>query len=794
MNPEYPPLALIDPIQSRRRRETPRIVPTPPEVIARRAAIAQRLREQVAPLARRLRGLTEPEKRAVFYKLEHDGPIDARKLGLKPLAEPTDHFTIAIPRDDLTGFESNIDRFAQGDVAHGMVPKAQIAKITAFAEGTPLDRLSQDLFDNYEALTRRELLIIELELLSIAIGATQRREELLAMRTELQRLIAPEGTIFEHEEMKGSCRAVIRCTGAAFKQLVESSEWQRAIVWFEPRPEFQTFHQIVRNFDINELGAFASPPADAPTVCVVDTGVSSGNPFLRPVTRGELVRSFLKSRPDGSDEYGHGSGVASLVAYYALNIAPGGTNSGQVWIASARVLDENNQSEERLFSAALKEVVEFFAPRGIKVFNLSVNVRNRRWDTDARRTMPRRSWIARRIDHLSREHDVVFVISTGNIDRLELRAHYRDGSSYPRYLALTDSSLLDPGQAALALTVGSVALEATVVGPAVGALAIAEQGQPSPFTRCGPGIAREIKPEVVDYGGNLTWDGELARENYGCSVPVATHQLTPALTYSTGTSLAAPRVAHKLALVSRDLQSLGINATAALLRAFIVNSARHPLTTDEVDAFATAMTDEPRKWLHALGYGVPDSDRATGCDPFSVVLFHQGTLQPDTIAFLEIPVPASLQASGTGSKRLTVTVAQSPEVQQWGLEQYLGTVLKWRMFRGDVSRDDVVTAMSRSEEEEVEPRELPQELAFGIKVTQRSRGTVQHDVYEWKQHREEFSEHNYTLAIAAFSRWSRNTQPVPYAAVVRLEETTRTAPIYAEVRNALVELRVRVRS
>jgi hypothetical protein len=67
------------------------------------------------------------------------------------------------------------------------------------------------------------------------------------------------------------------------------------------------------------------------------------------------------------------------------------------------------------------------------------------------------------------------------------------------------------------------------VGPAPGAQAIAQQGHPSPFTRCGPGIASEIKPEIVEYGGNLTWDGGLVRENYGCSIPVATHQLTPAL-------------------------------------------------------------------------------------------------------------------------------------------------------------------------------------------------------------------------------------------------------------------------
>jgi hypothetical protein len=230
---------------------------------------------------------------------------------LKPLAEPTENITIAIPRDDLSRLEGRLARFATDEVdRHGMLPDAQIARITTFAEASPLDRLGQALLDRYDELTARDLLIVEVALLSVALGSVQQRQELLALRTALERAIAPNGTVFEHEEMKGSCRAVIRCTGAAFRQLVEGPEWQRTIVWFEPQPEFQTFHQLVRNFDVNDLGPFTAPPADAPIVCVVDTGVTVGNPFLRPVTRDDLVRSFLRDRPDdAADEYGHGSGV-----------------------------------------------------------------------------------------------------------------------------------------------------------------------------------------------------------------------------------------------------------------------------------------------------------------------------------------------------------------------------------------------------------------------------------------------------------------------------------------------------
>jgi hypothetical protein len=59
-------------------------------------------------------------------------------------------------------------------------------------------------------------------------------------------------------------------------------------------------------------------------------------------------------------------------------------------------------------------------------------------------------------------------------------------------------------------------------------------------------------------------------------VAVATHQETPAITHDCGTSLAAPRIAHKLAIVFSDLESLGVeNPSSALLKAFLVNSATY---------------------------------------------------------------------------------------------------------------------------------------------------------------------------------------------------------------------------
>lgn len=808
MNPEFPPLLIPQPRIETRRPEKGRPIPLSPEALAKRAEIAKRLRDQIAPLSQKLKDMSDKERRAVFYKLEHDGPVNLTGTGLKAVAEPSERFTLAVPTaDDLTAFTEKLDQFEQAKPREGIVPNARLATAVETVQlGEPKDRLSQELLENYDALIKAEFLVCEIELLSLERGANQQRDELAEFRAALKSELDKDkgyGALFEQEEIKGTLRIVIRCTGPLFQKLVEDQEWQRRIYWFEARPEFETFHKTLEDFKVSNLGAIGGPPDNAPIICVIDSGVSAGNPFLKPVVKEELLKSFLQGQPDNpSDELGHGSGVASLAAYHSLNVAPGAENSGKVWIASARILTaENRLEDERLFSSLLREVVEYFAPHGIKIFNLSVNIRNLSWNRNAKRTHPRRSWVARTIDELSRKHDVVFVVSTGNIPMADVREFHGNGTPYPAYFSSDDACILDPGQAALALSVGSVAPTTLAEGQVAKARAIALRDNASPFTRRGPGIRKETKPELVDYGGNYLLDeeGGQVRANRALSVAIATHQLTPAIRHDSGTSFAAPRAAHKLALVQADLKELDVEPSADLLKAFLVNSAKYPLDEEELKALQGAVGNEHA--LNVLGYGMANEAMATACDPHSVLLFYQGTIEPDTIAFLNIPIPAKLNESGRSVKRLTVTASSSPEVQRWGLERYLGATLKWKVFRGDVSQDEVIAAMSTAEEEEneqsaaaaaaaAEDSEAPGELKFGFGVTRRSRGAIQHDVLEWNLHKAEYSVNHYTLAIAAYKNWPSAVGPVPFAVVVRLEETGRKTEIYSEVQNALIALEV----
>ena len=215
------------------------------------------------------------------------------------------------------------------------------------------------------------------------------------------------------------------------------------------------------------------------------------------------------------------------------------------------------------------------------------------------------------------------------------------------------------------------------------------------------------------------------------------------------------------------------------------------------EALERLRSQAPTCWRCTAGYGIPDHARAASCDRHSVVLFYQGDLEQDQVVYFDIPVPLCLTECNHGVRRLTVTVAYSPDVQRQGLQRYLGTEVKWRLFRGDVDREAIVSFMSSEggDDDSTAGSENPGELSGEYKIRLRSKGTVQHDVFEWHEHRASFSASNYTLAIASYEKWKRTrAEPVPYAVVVRLEDRSLTAPVYSEVARVIARAQVQIRA
>lgn len=355
MNDGFPPLVLHPPESHKRRSEKGRSAPLPPEVLARRQQIAQILKVKLDRLSSHLKTLSNDERRAIFYKLEHDVAVNpAATLSgtdLKPISQPSPEVVYAVPKKEtLNRLIDKVDEFAVAPIKKQHVPNEWLAHLIDIVEADPKERLSDDLRDRYAALTKSKYVLCEIEFLSIKQGVKQQQTEIESWIKELQQEFASgvHGNYFEHELMPPTCRAVIRCTGAMFKRLVEEPEWIERIRWIESRPRFQTFSEVLETFRFQDLSPISSPTQDAPIVCIVDSGVTAGNPFLEKVVRPNLSKSFLKKQPaNPNDEHGHGSAVASLASYYSLNLAKGATNRARLWVASARILDKANQSTLR---------------------------------------------------------------------------------------------------------------------------------------------------------------------------------------------------------------------------------------------------------------------------------------------------------------------------------------------------------------------------------------------------------------------------------------------------------------
>jgi Subtilase family len=143
---------------------------------------------------------------------------------------------------------------------------------------------------------------------------------------------------------------------------------------------------------------------------------------------------------------------------------------------------------------------------------------------------------------------------------------------------------------------------------------------------------REIKPEVVEEGGNYYLEGgtRLRRNPQLTDVAAANSQFARdgrLVKFTNGTSVAAPKVAHLAGLIEREIP----NASVDLIRALIVNSARWP---DQL-----ANTEDT---LRILGYCVPEPDRALRPGGSRCLITIEERIPIGTAHYFRIPFPAEL--------------------------------------------------------------------------------------------------------------------------------------------------------
>jgi subtilisin family serine protease len=613
---------------------------------------------------------------------------------------------------------------------------------------------------------------------------------------ELDNIIDGETT--SHCELPDSFSCRIKISGKGLRDIVMNFPYVFDVslpddVGDDLSGEPQT-EEIERSFSLEP------PDPNAPKVCVIDSGIQEKHPLLASAIIENDSRSWVPNETDLKADLvkngGHGTRVAGAVLYPNL-IPTSGQQQAVCWLQNARVLDRDCRLSKSLFPPALiSNIVKFYqGERGTRIFNHSIA------GSTPCRTQYMSAWAAE-IDNLSWQHDILFIVAAGNLPidsslsntRLSIRDRLQQGKTYPDYLLSDSCRVPNPAQSFQALTVGSVSLQTF---RDLSRQSIAQQNYPSSFSCTGLGMWDSIKPEVVEYGGDLVSDGGTQPNLTSPS------EVCPDLVRSTlnggpmsardciGTSYAAPKVAHIAACLAAELP----NESCLLYRALIVQSARFPswVETTKFDLYHA---------IRLLGYGIPNLDRALGNSNNRITLIAKGErrIAARQAQIYEVSLPDGLRSPGEDLDiRIEVTLSYKaqPRRTRRARRKYLSTWLDWECSKkGEVPErflDRVLKeydAPAEAEESEsIFNWVLNKRKNWGqARNVSRQEGTLQKD---WAIVKSYDLRESFCIAIVGHEGWNNDPNAtVPYALVVSFEAVDTNIPIYTSI--AIVQVPTQV--
>ena len=555
--------------------------------------------------------------------------------------------------------------------------------------------------------------------------------------------------------------------------------------------------------DAVEQTEILAPAADAPTVCVIDSGIQEEHRWIQPAIHKATSYCFVPglSATDVADlvpNGGHGTRVAGAVLHGEV-VPRSGSIRLTHWIQNARVLDgQGALPQEVLPPLQMRRVIEHFhhGEKRTRIFNHSIN-----GDTPCR-TKHMSAWAAE-VDRVSFSEDVLLIQSAGNLalssppPKHGIEQLLGSGHQYPGYLAQPISRIANPAQSFQALTVGSVAYG---LYQDTGWKSFASiQGQPSSFSRTGLGIWGAIKPEVVEFGGDCL-------VSHGTNISVATPDVAkacypelvratlgggPAFARDTiGTSFATPKVTRIAAM----LQALFPEESCLLYRALIAQSARWPDWASQLSSTMQAAL------LKQIGYGIPDVGRATENTDHRTTLISHGEHQigAGSCHVFQVPIPAVLRnPSEDYMVRIDVTLSYvaEPRRTRRTTRGYLSTWLDWMTNRKGEVLENFLTRAFKDEEEPADhegsasiPWVIRHQSHYGLPNVRRSIGTLQKD---WAVMPCNALPHDLCIAVRGHKGWSKDPEAAArYVLCVTFDVVGQEMPVYIPLREAVRELQL----
>lgn len=374
------------------------------------------------------------------------------------------------------------------------------------------------------------------------------------------------------------------------------------------------------------------------SIGIIDGGISDDNPYLQPyiVAREEYI-SKVYQNPH------HATFIASTIQYGNLL---NGINSSTchrfkfVDIVAMPNGDKNFGPTDSISEYDLMDIIEEVMDKhshSTKIWNISLGIENK----PCSGTM---SDLGMFLDYIQDKYHVQMFVSSGNINDLPLR-------TWPPQSGLGEHDrMISPGDSVRAITVGSVALFESDDS-------IVKFNEPSPFSRRGPGANYIVKPDIVDYGGNLS-------ATY-CIDGLGVRGLDPQgnIIEGNGTSYSNPRALQKFASIYEEM----VEPNLLLAKAMLVHSAR--MNSRE-------LLDEKPNNIKYYGFGIPSPNiqEILQCSEDEVTLvFKQKISQGSHLEMYDFPYPKSLIQNGKYIGEIGMTLAYLPPLDEKYGREYCRT-------------------------------------------------------------------------------------------------------------------------
>lgn len=488
---------------------------------------------------------------------------------------------------------------------------------------------------------------------------------------------------------------------------------------------------------------------EAPLAAVLDSGVYTGNPLLEHVVVAE--EEFDMTENTTTDMNGHGTGVAGIVVYGDFDKCLQ-TNIFKplVRICNGKIMHDEEGEPcfplDKRPEQIVKEAIEYFHDEfGCRIFNLSVGDREQLY-CGGRQF----AW-AEILDALSRELDIVIVISAGNVDNPELAEFISREQLMEQcrdQLFQKEHRLIAPATSALGITVGSITRfdEPSAIPYGIARISAGKKDYLSVFTRIGKGVNKAIKPDFVDYGGNFAVSqftrgrNQWAKKDMRLLEPTLNNGNDKIFKGYCGTSFSAPHVTHIAARLERALEKqLNEKPSANLIRSILVNSAR--CTEDMIewgekskDGLYTGK-DNPKQERRLRLYGFGKADESVLYSDYNrVTLFAEDKLSLRSFHLYKIPMPKEFLLM-KADKTISISLAYNP-ITRLSRKDYLTNNLWFEVFK-KIDEETLVQYKAKKESGQDNEDDLdkfpPQYKAdFSPGYKEISKGTLQQRIWKKK--------------------------------------------------------------